>query len=53
MGGFKDPVGVFCVGYRLVVPFDLEVAGGLFEKGRTGEGVHIQLRFRGHGCGSW
>ncbi len=41
MGGFKDPVGVFGVGYYLVVPLDLEMAGGLFEEGRAREGVDV------------
>ena len=41
MGGFEDPVCVFGVGYYLVMPFDLEMAGGFLEEGRAGEGVHV------------
>ena len=41
MGGFKDPVCVFGVGYCLVVPLDLEMAGGLLEEGRAREGVDV------------
>lgn len=41
VGGFEDPVCVFSVGYYLVVPFDLEMAGGFLDEGRAGEGVDI------------
>lgn len=35
------PVGVLGVGDCVVIPFDLEVAWGLFEERRAGEGVHV------------
>lgn len=41
VGGFKDPVGVFCVGDGLAGPFDEEVAVRFFEEGGAGEGVHV------------
>ena len=41
MGGFKDPVCVLGVGYYLVMPLDLEMAGGLLEEGRAREGVDV------------
>ena len=41
MGGFEDPVCVFGVGYYLVMPFDLKMAGGFLEEGRAGEGVDV------------
>lgn len=41
MGGFEDPVCVLSVGYYLVVPLDLKMAGGLLEEGRAGKGVDV------------
>ena len=41
MGSFEDPVCVFGVGYYLVMPFDLEMAGGFLEERRAGEGMDV------------
>ena len=41
MGSFEDPICVFGVGYYLVMPFDLEMAGGFLEERRAGEGVDV------------
>ena len=40
---FKDPVRVFGISDCLVPPFDLEVAGCLFEEGWSGEVVHVEF----------
>lgn len=41
MGRFKDPVCIFGVGYYLVMPFNLEMAGGFLEERGPGEGVDV------------
>ena len=48
MGRREDPVGVFGVGDGLAAPFDLDVAGGLFEDGWSGEAVHVEFGLWGH-----
>lgn len=48
MCGFENPVCVLGVCYDLVVPFDLEMARGLFEQGRAGEGVYVDFGFGWH-----
>lgn len=43
MRRFKNPVCVFGVRNGLVPPFDLEMAGCLFEERRSGEAVHVEF----------
>ena len=50
MGGFKHPIGILSVGDCEVIPFDLEMARGLFKERGAGKGMHVQLQFGGHGC---
>lgn len=50
MRRFKNPVRVLGISDCLVPPFDLEVAGRLFEQGWSGEVVHIEFGFWRHFC---
>jgi len=50
VSGLKDPVGgVLCISDDLILPFYLEMAGGLFEEWGTGEVVHVELWPGWHG----
>ena len=53
MGRFENPVCVFGIRDGVIAPFDLEVAGGLFEEGRSGEVVHVEFGFGRHCCEEW
>ena len=43
MGRLEDPVSVLGVGDGLTPPFDLDVAGCLFEEWWPGEAVHVEF----------
>lgn len=43
MGRLEDPVGVLGVGDGLAPPFDLDVAGCLFEEWWSGKAVHVEF----------
>ena len=43
MSRLEDPVGVSGVGDGLAPPFDLDVAGCLFEEWWSGKAVHVEF----------
>ena len=47
---FKNPVRVFGICNRLLTPFDLKMAGSLFEKGRSREVMHVEFGLWRHYC---
>lgn len=51
VGRLQDPICFFGVSNNLIVPFDDQMAGSLFEQRRAGEVVHVHLGFGRHFAG--